>query len=333
MLLPSIEHIGNNHTTHRDRAMRLALYFNPNAGIQSLDADETADLLRADGDKVRTFFKEGGKGGIKGAIAWKPDVLVAAGGDATIARAATALWKRRSRIPLFILPLGTSNNIARSLGLTGDAAALARKLASARETLLDVGVASMDDDESPFIEAAGAGFIGEVLRRAEQREERRRSAGRRAEDGATKGEAQVRGAAAGIARQLRRARARQYRILAGDQDLSGQYVAVEAMNIDAIGPRIRLAPGAKSSDGALDLVLIRPEDREPLASFIESDREGDGPGLERHRVCRVQLRWGRGPGHLDDEVWPADKSGSRDVTIAVGGTVRLLLPKKTGGAA
>src|SRR5262245_19963348 len=46
-----------------------------------------------------------------------PDVVIAAGGDGTIARAARTLARRG--VPLAILPLGTANNIARSLAIQG----------------------------------------------------------------------------------------------------------------------------------------------------------------------------------------------------------------------
>lgn len=45
------------------------------------------------------------------------DVIVAAGGDGTVSTAARAVAGRD--IPVAILPLGTANNIARSLGIEG----------------------------------------------------------------------------------------------------------------------------------------------------------------------------------------------------------------------
>jgi diacylglycerol kinase (ATP) len=302
--------------------MRLAVYFNPTAGVRTFEAPDIAELLRAAGHEARGFDKES----IAEAIQWKPDVLVAAGGDGTVARAAIELWKRRSEIALFILPMGTSNNIARTFGITDTPPILVRAIAGARDVRLDVGVATSAGSESAFVEAAGLGFFSDVLSRRHTLRER----WRRLMRGLVVGEAQVRGAAAGIARYLRHAPSRHYRVVADGKDLSGDYVGVEAMNITAIGPRAKLASVADPGDGALDLVLIREQDREPLARALEARHGDDAPTLERHRVMRVDLGWTAGGGHLDDEVWPAN-GGSAHATgtlsAGVAGAVRLLVPR------
>jgi diacylglycerol kinase (ATP) len=307
--------------------MRLALYFNPTAGARSFSGSDVTRVLRSAGYDVECFDKK--EDTITEALASRPDVLVAAGGDGTVANAAKELLAQGSTVPLYVIPLGTSNNIARSLGVDATVPVLAEALATARDMTLDVGRAVSNGDAVTFVEAVGAGFFGVSLRRAHSWREQVRRLLRRLRRRDTKGEAYVREAASGIARQLRRSPARSYRVIADGEDLSGDYVGVEAMYIEAIGPRARLAPGADTHDGALELVLIRSEDREALADFIARPDMAP-PRLERRRVRELRLSCQEGDGHIDDEPWPS-RGGHRpsgsEAHISIGGAIRIMLPR------
>jgi diacylglycerol kinase family enzyme len=96
-----------------------------------------------------------------------PEVLVAAGGDGTVALALRALLEAKAaeRTALAILPLGTGNNAARSFGLRalGDGeAALALALeaiASGPRRRVDVGLVA----GRPFLGAVAIGMDADVL--------------------------------------------------------------------------------------------------------------------------------------------------------------------------
>jgi diacylglycerol kinase family enzyme len=137
-------------------------------------------------------------------------------------------------------------------------------------------------------------------------------------------------AAHGVARLIRKHPIQTYYLVADGSDLSGDYVAVEAMNIRAIGPRIALAPNADLADAHLDLVLVRPEDRDPLAEYVASDAPGISPPVEIRRVRRAEMTWIADYGHVDDEPWPlrAESTGDADratVTVSLGRTVNVLV--------
>jgi len=84
---------------------------------------------------------------------------VAAGGDGTVREVAEVA--ARLELPLGILPLGTSNSVARELGLPLDPAEAARTVAAGHERTIDMGEAG----GARFLLCWSAGFDAEVVRR------------------------------------------------------------------------------------------------------------------------------------------------------------------------
>jgi diacylglycerol kinase (ATP) len=312
--------------------MRVALVHNVTAGDREYESEDLVSLLREVGHEVGEFGKK--KRDVARAVATCPDLLAVAGGDGTIAKAAVAL--RDSTVPLFILPTGTANNIARSLGVVGGVPELIAALPSAQAVRLDIGHVSAPWGERAFVEAAGVGFMSIVLRRgrtARWRVERFvRTVGRPAEK-------QLRGAARGIARFIRRHTARHYEVHADGDDLSGEYLAVEAMNVREIGPRLVLAPHAIPGDGLVDLALVRPEDRAELVDYFASLGASRAlPPIVTRRVLRAEISWPAGDGHVDDEPWPrgsdgAAAGGEQRVRIGLQGAVTVLVARTAPAAA
>src|SRR5581483_1551949 len=98
--------------------MRLALIHNRNAGDQEYTTQDIIQALRRHGHqpvelKGRALerFHQGNMSVVPG------EIVVVIGGDGSVKRAALAL--AGSGLPLAIIPLGTANNIAKSLGLEG----------------------------------------------------------------------------------------------------------------------------------------------------------------------------------------------------------------------
>ena len=86
------------------------------------------------------------------------DLVVAAGGDGTVRACAEGL--AGTGVPLGIVPLGTANLLARTLGIPGDPrAALAVALGSREDRRIDIGTA----DGEPFTAMAGMGLDAAVV--------------------------------------------------------------------------------------------------------------------------------------------------------------------------
>ncbi len=95
------------------------------------------------------------------------DSVVIAGGDGTLNAALPGLLD--SRQPLGILPLGTGNDLARTLGIPPDLQAAARIIAARHIKRIDVGMAN----DKPFFNVASVGF-GADLTRALTRDAKKR---------------------------------------------------------------------------------------------------------------------------------------------------------------
>lgn len=83
------------------------------------------------------------------------DMVIVGGGDGTVSEVAKGLI--HAPIPLGIVPIGTYNNIARSLNIPTDMAQACQVIAQGQIKSIDVGQAN-DDNEHYFFEAAGVGL-------------------------------------------------------------------------------------------------------------------------------------------------------------------------------
>jgi diacylglycerol kinase (ATP) len=90
--------------------------------------------------------------------------VIAAGGDGTVGTTASAVAE--SGIPLGILPMGTSNNTARALGIPLDPAAAAAVIASGVPAAIDAGLVAPAGSEAQIDTApAQRNWLARLLRR------------------------------------------------------------------------------------------------------------------------------------------------------------------------
>src|SRR5688572_19894490 len=147
--------------------MRLTLLHNPDAGRGHPSADELRAALWAAGYEVT--YQSAKADDAERALERPAELVLVAGGDGTVAEVARALVGRD--VPLAILPLGTANNIARSLGVQGSVrdviAGLHRdRLADLARKRLDVGTARAPWGTARFVESAGVGVVTALLHEA-----------------------------------------------------------------------------------------------------------------------------------------------------------------------
>jgi diacylglycerol kinase family enzyme len=289
--------------------MRVTLIHNPKAGNGSPTRNELVTVLEKAGHDVA--YHSTLAGDFEHCLSEPADLVVACGGDGTVAKVARRMVGRG--IPIAVIPLGTANNIATALGVHGSWRALLRHLDTAERRKLDVGVARASWGTARFVESAGLGLFAELLRHLDATGD---PPGKQETTDAALSEG-----AKHLKRVLKSTPARRWKVEADGVDLSGEYVFVAALNICCLGPRVMLAPGADPGDGHLDLVLIGEEDRPALRDFLKALREDLAPPapLTAHQVRSVKLVWDPETGHLDDDRWPekpdAVPAGTKERTV------------------
>jgi diacylglycerol kinase (ATP) len=311
--------------------MRLLLVHNPGSGTGKPNEDKLVRQLQGAGHDVeyRSSKKEGWEAG----LALPVDAVIVAGGDGTIRKVLTTMAVQgREKLPVALLPLGTANNVARSLGAQASLADLAIKLPEAHRLRLTIGKAEGPWGECRFVESAGLGLFGRMLREARRRAKKKEADKGEARRASTRAEldAKVRAGNRLMHEILADVRTRHYEVTADGKDLSGEYFLVQAMNIASIGPRVSLAPEAAFNDRMLDLVLAGEAERKALSRYFAARARGKSVALDLpvRQVKEVTMSWRRGEGLVDDRGWPDKGVMKKDgalVTISLPSSLPVLL--------
>jgi diacylglycerol kinase (ATP) len=150
---------------------RFVVIWNPRAGskgglpFNAMSEDQLRDVLRRHGlgaDVVDAVDERVARAAVRNAVARGVDVVVAAGGDGTVALAAGELLG--SSTALGILPMGSIMNIARSLGIPRDMDEAADVLTAGQVRSVDVGEVA----GKPFYETASVGMNAAIFREADR---------------------------------------------------------------------------------------------------------------------------------------------------------------------
>jgi diacylglycerol kinase family enzyme len=280
--------------------MRVALLHNTSAGSEDHTDAELIDNIRRAGHEVAHVVarvKDLTAALHRGAC----DIVVVAGGDGTVGRAACELsgWQ----IPLSILPLGTANNTARALDLARSPKKLIKSWHKASAVPFDL--AFLDDGavRARFAEAVGWGVFPATVERAK----RRPSSGSRRHE--LKQDRKL------FRSCVSKAPARFYAIDIDGRDCSGEYVLVEAVNVPFIGPQLKLSPRSDPGDGVLELILAGAHDRAALDELARTG-ELDPSALRCERGSNIRVLAGDGILHRDGSLI-RHALGSRAFEISV----------------
>jgi diacylglycerol kinase (ATP) len=283
--------------------MRILAFHNPTAGSQEHDGEELAERLRGCGHEVVRVVRHQPE--LERALREEAcDLIVAAGGDGTVNKAARAA--RGTTIPVAIVPLGTANNMARATGVTGEPAAIMQRWPAFIRRSFDAAVATWtvevaDDVRAPLarrhvFECFGYGAFCQSMATA--------SAGHTAEPSADAGEKLARDRRTFV-ESVETAPVRDYRIDLDGVDCSGAYLMVEMMLIPFLGPRVELVPEGGRSDGRVEVVLVGEAEREGLLRHLRDDTSRADRFAWRTRPLRgscVTIEAGDARAHADGKL-------------------------------
>jgi diacylglycerol kinase (ATP) len=192
---------------------------------------------------LETTVEDPGTGQARLAIERGADVVLACGGDGTVRAVAQALAV--TGVAMGLLPVGTGNLLARTLGLPTDIATATRVALTGDDRVIDVGRISADEgDELVFLVMAGTGFDAAIMESTPEK---------------LKGRV---GPLAYIISGLRAMRGRRARVaiaLDGRDPVRRSTRMVVVGNTGTLVGGLALMPDASIDDGLLDVVSLAPK--------------------------------------------------------------------------
>lgn len=292
---------------------RAQIIHNPTAG----DADHTKEEL------LDTVTKAGYTAkyvSIENEEAWKNfspddlDIIFLVGGDGTVRKLADILLTHISdrRIPVHLLPMGTANNIAKTLQVSEEMDI--RSMDVERNVkAFDCGRIVGLPDQQFFLESVGFGIFPELI--FEMKKNRAK--------GDSSNELET--ALKVLLRIVKNFEPRKATIEVDGIVIKGSFLLVELMNIQYLGPNIKLAPHTDPGDGHFELVMVPGNRRTELEGYLNKIIKGTPENAcpEKFtttiKVRKVKMGWAGSRAHVDDRLIDGFSGKSFEVDLLPGG--------------
>ncbi|MEI9918916.1 MAG: diacylglycerol kinase family protein [Bacteroidota bacterium] len=287
------------------------LFHNPTAG----EGEHSKETLVKQIEKAGydCSYSSTKKNGIEETAPEDADIVVAVGGDGTVRKLAAYLLEKPLREkpgPIGLIPSGTANNIARTLGIKGSNEEIINHWASAQTKLFDIGRITGVKEKPFLLEALGFGVFPKLIREMRHRKER-----------SDDPEEELRDALKRLHNIILSYKTRECRIIIDEQEFRDKFLMVEVMNIQSLGPNLNLAPLADPADGELDVIMVPASQREELANYIERRLKygKDEPFLYKaHRAKKVKVTWSGHLLHVDDEILKIERAEEINIDVVQG---------------
>lgn len=210
------------------------------------------------------------------------DAIVAAGGDGTVNEVASSLCG--TGVPLGIIPCGSGNGLARSLGIPNDFEGAVKYMQNSRVTDMDHGIIS----GHPFFCTCGVGFDAAVSMKFATSKKRGRSSYIRS-----------------VLKEFVEYNPEPYAIAIDGKILTERAFLIAVCNAPQYGNNAYIAPNARLTDGMLDITVVHSGSSLATALVGVDLFTGNldrNTQIETFRVpSAIITRLNPGPAHIDGE--------------------------------
>lgn len=222
------------------------------------------------------------------------DRVIVAGGDGTVHKVARMLIDQP--IPLAIMPIGTANNVAMSLS-TERVSLNSTYWMEGEVVQVDVGEADINGQKRIFFESLGFGTLASMMRQYEIVKKHKKPHFENRKE-------KLRYLDNFMLKILPGLVPNDYRITVDQENYDGKYLWVEVINMKYFGPHLSLAPEADFRDGALEMVLIREDEKPLLEQYFAARLAGEEvePNFRVVKGESFSMTTGEEPLHMDDAI-------------------------------
>lgn len=276
----------------KEHGKKVRLVHNPAAGDEDNgDKDELCQLIEEMGHHCTVVAK---KDAVK-KIDPETDLIALAGGDGTIKMTIMALLEKKLRFkrPIAILPQGTANNIAISLGIPLDCKQAMGLWSHSQLKKFDVGmVTGLGRKPLHFVESVGFGVFPILMEKMDKTNTNAASA-----------EDEIRIALEQLRKLALTFPAKVLKLVTAMGSIEKECIMVEVMNISSMGPRLVLATDADPGDGQFDIIVVTAEQRQELVAYIDGllKKKNVTFDIKPIRASRLAMEWQGTEFHIDDE--------------------------------
>lgn len=302
----------------RDHPRRVLLIHNPGAGRKNASADDLVGLLKEAGyepeqrsprDVTAQDF----------AAAADNALIVAAGGDGTVTH---VVMEAPASARVGVLPLGTANNIATSLGIAGRPEQVIAGWRSAATRTVDIWRAGGPWGERRFIEGCGVGALARTAHHMDSHQIEGHSP-----------EHEISMARATLAKLLTHSDPVPATLTLDKETVEGRFLLLEMLNFGAVGPRLPLAWSANPSDGLLEIGYTLEEHYNDFCEWLSDGASPfDKAPVTLLRSKTIEVAWQNARFRIGDEYWPKigkpEPQGSHQATLELAGRgPHILIPR------
>jgi diacylglycerol kinase (ATP) len=298
--------------------VKVVVFYNKSAG-SSPEADEIRTTIERHGHHVVDLIEK--KRGVERLFDRASDLIVAVGGDGTVASAAREVAGHD--VPLAVLPLGTANNIALCLGCDAPMDELIAHWGRAETRHADLGIARGPWGERRFVEGVGGGLVARSIAAIDAQPL----------DKSHEPDHRLELAIGGYLNVLAQLQPAPWSLRLDGTALQGEFLLVEVLNMPSIGPNFVVSDVTDAFDGAFTVALAREKHRKMLEAYWRARMAGESARLEleTRRAAHVVLDAGSDL-HVDDALFAWPESGSVDLRVEPGVLHLLTGPAPGAGA-
>lgn len=286
----------------------IKVFHNPTAG----EAEHTKEIIV---EKIEAAGFECSYSSTKKEISEKripeeTEIIAVAGGDGTVRKIAEYYCSGNvlnRRHPLGLLPWGTANNIATTLGISGDPDDIIARWKAGNKQNFDIGKVHGLKENHFFLESIGFGVFPKLIKTMRDRENK---------SGSPEEEIEI--ALKTLRDIVEEYKPKSCEIRIDGELYNGKFLMLEVTNIKSIGPNLNIAPMSHYDDGEFDVIMINESQRDALLNYID-DRIANGKETPFFytalKAKNLELNWGGRLMHVDDELIELDKFQKLKVEI------------------